>query len=350
MEPYKFAIIGVGNIGKFHIQAVQHIPQARVSVICENNEEVGRAQAQACGAIWVKDFQEAVQRPDVDIVSICTPSGTHTEIGMAAARAGKHLLVEKPLDINLIQIDRLINAARQAGVVMTCVFPYRFNRGGHKAREAIQAGRLGKLALGDAYVKWYRAPEYYQGSWRGTQAMDGGGAIINQSIHSIDMLQWLAGPVRTVFAHKAARTHTIEVEDTASAVVTFENGAMGVIQGTTSCWPGEKARVELRGDSGTIILEEGRITTWKLKDSTAQEEQEMLTLEQTSGSGAQDPTKSISYENHRRQMVELIEDIEAGRQSKIDGLEARKSVEIIRALYASAERGKEITLPFDDSI
>lgn len=336
MAELGFAIIGAGNIGPVHAQAIQAIPGARVSVVCNRGEVRGRALAEAYGAAWVADYEQAVERTDVDVVCICSPSGSHTEIAEAAARAGKHLAVEKPIDVTLERADRIIQAASQAGVKLTCIFPSRFTAGVHKVKEALAQGRLGRLALADAYVKWYRPQAYYQGSWRGTLALDGGGALMNQSIHTIDLLQWLAGPVETVFGRTATLAHTIEAEDTASAVLTFRTGALGVIQGATSCWPGDPARLELHGDRGTIILEEGRIAAWKLAEAEPGEEEKMLALEQRLGSGSADPL-GISYELHRRQLADLVEAIKEDRPPVIAGAEARKAVEIILAIYRSAK-------------
>ncbi len=346
MQPLNFAIIGAGNIGKIQADALQQIPAARVSVVCNRGEEAGRALADKVGATWVADFADAVQRSDVDVVTICTPSGTHMEIAVAAANAGKHLLVEKPIDITLPRVDAILDAVAAAGVVLACVFPLRFAQGVHKAKAALAAGRLGRLTLADAYVKWYRPQEYYNGNWRGTWEFDGGGALMNQSIHHIDLLQWLAGPVQSVMAQTATLAHTMETEDTASALLTFADGAMGVIQGATSAWPGDRARVELHGDKGTIVLEEGRIVTWKLADATPDEEEAMLNLEEQQGSGATDPT-AIGSEMHRRQIVDLIEAIRQNRAPAIEGAEARRSVELIRAIYLAASEQRLVKLPLD---
>ncbi|MBX3010082.1 MAG: Gfo/Idh/MocA family oxidoreductase [Caldilineaceae bacterium] len=344
MQPLNFAVIGAGNIGKIQAEAIRHIPDAQVTVVCNRGEAAGRALAEKYGARWVADFQAAVTRADVDVVTICTPSGTHTEIAVAAAAAGKHILVEKPIDITLPRVDQILQAVEKAGVVLACVFPLRFAQGVHKAKAALVAGRLGRLTLADVYVKWYRPQSYYDSSWRGTWKTDGGGALMNQAIHNIDLVQWLAGPVESVMARTATLAHDMQTEDTASAVLAFQNGALGVIQGATSCWPGDRARVELHGDRGTIVLEEGRIVVWKLADAAPGEEEAMLTLEQSQGSGAADPT-AIGYEMHRRQIVDLIEAIRTGRPPAIQGAEARRSVEIICAIYLAASEQRAVTLP-----
>jgi predicted dehydrogenase len=336
-----FAIIGAGNIAKVQVEAIKHIPGARVAVVSNRTEATGRALAGSCGADWTADVTEAVSRSDVDIVSICTPSGAHTEPAVTAAKAGKHLMVEKPIEITLPRIAQIIDAAESYHVKLTCFFPSRFMLGVEKAKEAIDQGRLGDLVFGDAYVKWYRSQEYYDTDWRGTWALDGGGALMNQSIHSIDMLQWLAGPVKNVFARTATLNHQMETEDTAAALIDFESGGMGVIQGATSCWPGEPARVELHGTKGTITLEEGRITTWNLADAGEAEKAEMLSLEAKLGSGSQDPM-GISFEKHRRQILDMISAIENDHDPIIPGDEARKAVAIILAIYESSRTGQSV--------
>jgi predicted dehydrogenase len=344
MQPINFALIGAGNIAKIYVDAFAHIPQARITVISNRTESTGRSLAKKVNADWTASYADAVTRADVDAVVIATPSGTHAEIAVAAAEAGKHLLVEKPIDITLPRVDSIIEAAERAGVILACVFPLRFAAGVHKAKAALDAGRLGRLTLADCYVKWFRPQSYYDGSWRGTWALDGGGALMNQAIHNIDLLRWLAGPVKSLIGRTATLAHEMQAEDTASALVTFENGALGVIQGATSSWPGDPARVELHGDRGTIVIEEGQIAKWELQDASPEEKEAMLTLEKQDGSGATDPM-AIGFEMHRRQIVDLIEAIRDGRPPAIQGAEARRSVEIIRAIYQSAELGQAVELP-----
>ena len=347
MQPINFAIIGAGNIGKILAEAIAHIPEARTTVVCNRTEATGRALAAQYGAEWISDYEQAVTRADVDAVAVCTPSGYHMEIAVAAAEAGKHLLVEKPIEITLERTDRIIEAAEKAGVILACVFPRRFAVGAQKAKEALEAGRLGTLTMADVYVKWHRPQSYYDADWRGTWGLDGGGALMNQAIHQIDLLQWLAGPVDTVFARTATLAHEMETEDTACAVLTFKNKSLGVIQGATSTWPGDDAKVELRGSGGSIVLADGRITTWQLADAEAGEEEAMRNLEAAQGSGASDPT-AIGYEMHRRQALDLVEAINNNRPPTVQGAEARKSVEIVRAIYRSAESGQVVSLPLDD--
>lgn len=347
MDILRFALVGAGNIAKIYVQAFAVIPDAKITVVCSRTEATGRALAEQCSAEWVGDFHEAVRRDDVDAVVVATPSGTHADVAVAAAQAGKHLLVEKPLDITLARVDSILNAVKESGVVLASVYPLRFTEGAQRAKAAVDAGRLGQLTLADVYVKWWRPQSYYDNPWRGKWAVDGGGALMNQAIHNVDLVQWLAGPVTSVVGRTTTLAHEMETEDTMSALLTFANGALGVIQGATSCWPGDPARVELHGDRGTIVLEEGRIVTWKLQDAAPGEEEAMLALEHAAGSGAADPM-AIGFEKHRRQVVDLIEAIRTGRSPAIRGEEARRSVEIVRAIYRSAQTNSTVTLPLLD--
>lgn len=347
MTQFRFALVGAGNIAKIYAAAFAAIPEAQVTVVTNRTERTGSALAQQVGADWTDDVAAAVARPDVDAVVVATPSGTHADIAVAAANAGKHLLVEKPLDITLTRVDSIITAAERNQVILACVFPLRFAEGPRHAKAALEAGRLGRLTLADVYVKWYRPQSYYDSSWRGTWKLDGGGALMNQAIHNIDLIQWLAGPVASVIGRTSTLAHQMETEDTASAVLTYASGALGVIQGATSAWPGDPARVELHGDRGTIVLEEGRIVTWKLQDAAPGEEEAMLALEQAGGSGAADPM-AIGFEKHRRQIVDLMEAMRTGRPPAIQGAEARRSVEIVRAIYRSSALGAPVRLPLTE--
>ena len=346
-QPFRFAIVGAGFMGGTHARAVRSIPGAQISVVCSRTPAPGRALADACQADWTSDYHQAVARRDVDIVSICTPSGFHLEPAEAAARHGKHLIIEKPLEISLDRADRAIRAAQVAGVKLACIFPYRFHAGVAKAKEAVDAGRLGRMTLASCHVKWYRSQDYYDRSWHGTRALDGGGALINQSIHSIDLLQYLAGPVDSVIGSTATLAHKMESEDTAVAVLRFHTGALGVIEAGTGCWPGEPARIVLHGEHGTIALEEGRIVEWRIHNAPAGEAEHMRALEGATASGASAPGDFNLSELHRRQIMDLLQAIESDRQPAVDGREGRKAVEIIQAIYASAANHGTVQLPLE---
>lgn len=349
MSTLRFAIIGAGNIAGVHAEALKAIPVARVTVICSRTEARGRALAAACGAEWVADYREAVARADVDVVVVCTPSGTHGEVAVAAARAGRHVVVEKPLEVTVPRVDAIIDAARQAGVQLACVFPTRFRAGVPYVKAAVDGGRLGRLTTVEAAVTWWRPQSYYDSSWRGTWRLDGGGALMNQAIHSVDLLRYLAGPVARVAGWVGTLAHRMETEDTAVAALTFHSGALGAIRAATSAWPGDPARVAIHGERGSIILEEGRIVGWQLTDAAPDEEGRMLALEKAMGSGASDPM-GISVEPHRRQLADFVAAVQEGRPPLVDGDEGRHAVEIVRAIYHAAATGQPVALPFADAV
>lgn len=339
-----FGIVGAGNIGALHAQAIRHLEGARLVAVSDLIEERAKALAGPAGAAWYTDYGEMLRDRNVDVVNICTASGLHGQMAVAAAQAGKHVIVEKPMEITVERADEIIDACRENGVKLAVIFQYRFGTGVQKAKEAVGAGRLGQLTLCDAYVKWYRTQEYYDtGGWRGTWAMDGGGALMNQSIHTIDLLQWLAGPVESVYAYTATLAHRMETEDTAVVLVEFRDGALGVIEGATSTYPGQPSRVELSGDKGTIVLEDGIVTRWDLADASPEEEEAMLRLEVSTGTGASEPM-GISYHKHQRQIEDFVAAVWKNRSPLVDGIEGRKAVAIIQAIYQSAETGQAVRL------
>ncbi len=246
------------------------------------------------------------------------------------------------------RVDRLIDAAKNHGVKLGCIFQYRFADGPVHVMKALKEGRFGRLVLGDAYIKWYRSPEYYKsGKWRGTRALDGGGALMNQGIHQIDLLVWLMGRVTSVTAKTAAVAHEgLEVEDLACAILTFENGAMGVIEGSTAIWPGHPARVEVHGTEGSAVIEDGGLTYWKFQKESEEDDKLRATFasETAIGSGAGDPLANLKSEGHRRQIEDFTNAILENREPAIGGHEGRRAVELIQAIYRSAETGQTVQL------
>jgi UDP-N-acetyl-2-amino-2-deoxyglucuronate dehydrogenase len=286
--------------------------------------------------------------PAVNVVTICTPSGAHRDPAVAAAQAGKHVVVEKPLEITLKRCDDIIQACRRNKVKLCTIFPSRFSPVNRALKAAIDEGRFGRLTLGDAYTKWWRTQEYYdRGGWRGTWALDGGGAYMNQAIHSVDLLYSLMGDVAEVTGSTATLAHErIEVEDVGVATLRFRSGALGVIEATTSAWPGLLKKVEIHGTQGTVVIEEDSLLAWEFaRKSPGDGAVRRKFMKQTSsGGGASDPA-AISHVNHQRQLKDFIESIQTGRQPLVDGEEGRKSVEIILAIYKSAWTGRKIELP-----
>jgi len=346
MKKLKFAIIGAGNIGRIHAQAIDQIPEAELLMVYDYKKENGERLANDFKVVCAANLDEILNNPAIDVVNICTPSGTHAEIAIPAALNGKHILAEKPIDITLEKIDQMIEVTATAGVTLAGIFPSRFRIGIQKTLAAIQQGRLGHIIFIQGNIKWFRATEYYQGSWRGTLALDGGGALMNQSIHTIDLIQWMGGPIESIYGKTATLRHTIEAEDTATALLEFKSGAQGIILGATSCWPGDPARIEIHGTKGTIILEEARIIRWEIQGASTAEVQQMLTLDSDTGGGSQDPM-GITCEFHQRQIVDLIQALKTNKFPMVDGLEARKAVEIILAIYKSSKAGEKIYLPLN---
>ena len=332
-----FGVAGCGMIGKVQAEAIASIPGARLLAVCARDEKRVAEFAVRFGATGYTDYGQFLGHPGLRIVNICTPSGLHAEQGIAAARAGKHVLVEKPIETTLEKADALIEACDRSGVKLGVIFQSRFLPAVQKIKRAIDEGRLGRLMIGDAYVKWYRAPEYYADSWHGTMALDGGGALINQAIHTVDLLRWMMGPVETVFAMKSAlRYPHIEAEDTLVASLRFQNGALGVIEAATSAKPGFKRRLEISGEHGTIILDGDAISCWEVDgESEAADEGEQIT------DGSANPA-AISNEGHRRQIEDMMRAVIEDRAPMIDGREGRKSLEVVVSLYDSAVSGQTV--------
>lgn len=346
--PVGFGIIGCGMISNFHARALEDVRGARLVACYDSFPESARRLAEKTGCKAYDDLDAMLGDPAVDAVSIATPSGAHQEPAVAAARAGKHVIVEKPLEITLRRCDRIINACRQAGVKLSTIFPSRFHDSSVKLKRAVDGGRFGRLTLGDAYVKWWRTQEYYDsGAWRGTWQLDGGGALMNQAIHSVDLLTWLMGPVAEISAITATLAHErIEVEDTAIATLRFENGALGVLQATTAAYPGYLKRIELHGTDGSAVLEEEDLKKWDFRKLTAADRriQEEMKQQRSTAGGASDPS-AIGHHGHAMQFKDFVDAIRKDRDPRIDGHEGRRSVEIILAVYKAAEIGRRVQLP-----
>jgi predicted dehydrogenase len=286
--------------------------------------------------------------PEITVVVIGTPSGAHMEPAVAAAEAGKHVIVEKPLEITLARCDAIINACRRHRVQLSAIFPSRFHASSQALKRAVDAGRFGRLTLGDSYVKWYRTQQYYDsGAWRGTWELDGGGALMNQAIHSVDLLAWLMGDVTEITAHCDTLAHErIAVEDTAVATLRFASGALGVIEATTAAYPGYLKRIELHGSTGSAAMEEEDIVKWDFAAPSADDEAiaERMKQKHSTGGGASDPS-AIGHHGHMLQFRDVLRAIESGGTPSIDGPQGRRSVEIILAIYQAAETRGVVKLP-----
>ncbi|WP_244562868.1 Gfo/Idh/MocA family protein [Paenibacillus uliginis] len=336
----RFAIVGAGVISSFHARAVTENPEAELVAISDVSEEKVQKLAGEYGTPSIyTDYHEMLQRHDIDVVCVCVPSGMHAEVAVAAAQTGKHILCEKPLDTTIAKMDLMIHEARKAQVKLGVIYQRRTFPAAIAARKAVQENKLGKLVLGDAYLKYYRSQEYYDSAgWRGTWELDGGGALMNQGVHGIDLIQWIVGDVESVFARSAALVRNIEVEDTAVAVVKYVNGAYGVIQGTTSVWPGQETRFEIHGEKGSIVFADSGIKQWEFMDG----EPSMPDVAGTAS--ASSDASNISADGHYILIDDMIQAIKEDRDPMVTGEDASKAVKLILAIYESARTGLEVRL------
>jgi UDP-N-acetyl-2-amino-2-deoxyglucuronate dehydrogenase len=343
-----FGIIGCGMIAQFHARAIADIRGARVVACYDQVPAAADRLAETIGCKAYHDLRAMLADPAVEVVTIGTPSGAHLDPAVAAAEAGKHVIVEKPLEITLRRCDKIIEACGKSGVTLATIFPSRFHEPSVEIKRAIDGGRFGRLVVGDAIVKWYRTQQYYDsGAWRGTWELDGGGALMNQAIHSVDLLTWLMGPVVEVRAQTGLLAHQrIAVEDVAMATVTFANGAMGVIEASTAIYPGYLKRIEIHGSEGTAVMEEEDIIKWDFAKPLKRDAaiHQKMAGRQSGGGGAADP-KAIGHHGHTRQFQDVLAAIKKSTKPLVDGIEGRRSVEIILAIYKAAETGRAQKLP-----
>lgn len=340
-QPSRFGIIGAGMIARIHARAIHAMPDATLHAVYNRSPDRATILATEFGAITHTDFDAFLADPAIDIVTVCTPSGAHLDPALAALRAGKHVFVEKPIEVTTARIDQLDAVARENHVSVSSILNRRFNPAMDALKHACDAGRFGRITLAEASVKWWRTQDYYDANaWRGTRALDGGGALINQAIHTIDQLLYLCGDVDWVQADTACLAHDrIEVEDTATAILRFRNGALGVITGSTACWSstGHPAEVQICGTRGSAILADESLRVWDFLDPAPEDAAIRATLMTGSaiGLGANDP-KAITITGHIRNFTAALAAIRAGRAPSTSGAEARRAVAVIEAIYASA--------------
>ena len=338
----RFAIVGGGVISDVHARAIRAAPGAVLAAVVDTDDAARAAATERLATPGYGSVSELIAAGTADAVTVAVPSGLHAEVGAQAAHGGLHVLTEKPIEITLAAADRLIAACRQAGVTLGCISQSRTEPDIAGAHAAVAAGRLGRMVLARADTKWFRSQKYYdEGGWRGTWELDGGGALMNQSIHAIDILQWVMGPVTSVSAYAATLTHEIEAEDNAVAAIRFASGALGVLEGSTSMKAGRPRRHEFHGDAGSIVLEDGRAVVWDVADGAA------------APSAGIDPSDTagkvvgrIDHNPHRMQVEDFVAAIGEGREPRVNGAEGRAPVELILAIYESAARdGEPVTLP-----
>jgi predicted dehydrogenase len=344
-----FCIIGCGMIARFHARALAEVPGAKLVALVSRKAAGAKKMADELGlrVDIYEDLAQALARPDLDVVIVSTPSGAHMEPAVAAAAAGRHVVVEKPLEITLERCDRIIEACDRHRVQLCTIFPSRFADANIALHRAVEAGKFGRLTLGETTCKWWRSQAYYdEGGWKGTRALDGGGAMMNQAIHNVDLLLWMMGPPAQVCGFTATLAHErIEVEDTAVACLRFKNGALGVIEATTSIHPGSPKTIAVYGDRGTAMIEQEDVLRWDFTPETDEDRALKQHFAQKVGAsgGASNPA-AISHVYHARQLGDFVQALGAGRKPLVDGREGRRAVEVILAIYQSAATGRVVDL------
>ncbi len=346
MAEYGFGLVGCGVISSVHLRAIEQVERANLIATCDIIEERAQAKAEEFGTeAYYTDFNDLLARDDIDVVHVTTPSGHHHVVSIAASEAGKHTFVTKPIDVTLANIDAMIAAAESNGVKLVAAHQFRAYDSYRQLKRAIEEGRLGELYYGNAFVPWWRAQDYYTDRWQGTWEFDGGGALMNQSVHWVDLLLWMMGDVAEVCGYAATKAHDMETEDIGTAAVLFTSGAHGLIQGTTLTYKGMNTRLEVHGSRGNVVIEADRITHWDVAGEESLAEGE-VTDDETS---AADPMAGLgdAVGAHRWQIEALLDWIEGTGEPFVTGRDARRPVELNLAIYASQRTGEKIALPLD---
>jgi predicted dehydrogenase len=344
---WRNAVVGVGVVGDWHVRLINQIPNTQLVAVCDQDTAKAQASLDKHKITGVKVYADEAEmlakHPELEVVHVCTPSGNHMDPAIMAIEAGKHVIVEKPMEISLERIDKIIAAASKKGVKLAGIFQNRWNGANRALKDAADAGRFGTIAWAGSMTPWYRSDQYYrEGGWRGTWKLDGGGAIMNQSVHAVDLIQWVVGPVKQVSAYASSRIHPeIEVEDTLSCSLQFQNGAFGTIVGSTAMYPGGAVRLEVGGGDGHAVSENS-LVRYKFRNETPEDE----ALRERLGPGAGKATSTaggssatdVPLDMHGHNIVHILERWEAGQEADTNGPEARKAVAIILAMYESAKK------------
>jgi len=339
MDTINFGLIGCGRVAPRHAQSISELTPARLVAVADIIESRAQRCAKEHNADAYLDYRRLLERRDIDVVNICTPSGMHAQMAIEAMQAGKHVVVEKPMALNLRDADRMIATAKSTGVKLCVVLQNRYNPPMQDLRRVVDEGKLGRLLLGNATVRWYRPQEYFEDGWHGTWAMDGG-ALMNQSIHHIDALQWLMGDVESVFAYTATLAHRMEAEDVGVVVLRFKSGAIGTVEGSTITYPENlEGSIAVFGERGSVKIGGtalNRKVLWKI-EGELEHERELLTREQV------DPPSVYGY-SHKAVIADMLVAIQENRAPRTSGTEARKSVALVLAMYESARTGHPVDM------
>jgi predicted dehydrogenase len=338
MKQRGIAVVGSGSIAEMHLKAIKDIPGARLVGVYSRSAEKARKTGEREGCRWTTDWKALVRDPEVELVDVVTSSGSHAEIALAALEAGKHLLVEKPMAMTAYQADMIHELARAKGLALGVVSQRRFEEQHEAVKRALDAGALGKLLLVEVSCPYYRTQAYYESAdWRGKIATDGG-ALMNQAIHSVDLMLWFAGPAASVLAKCATQTHRMEAEDLALAIVTFKSGAFGTIMASTSIQPGFAPCLNLYGEKGTVKLEGASLAHWSVPDVPKPD-----FGQKQASAGVADP-KLSSHAQHRRQIEDVLAAIEEKRPPLVSGEDGRRAVALVEGVYRSSSTGAAVTL------
>jgi predicted dehydrogenase len=353
----RFAVIGCGVIGRQHADSIAQLGKRAALVLAADEvAEVAKKFADDRGVEYTTSVSDALGRNDIDAVAVCTPSGTHAALAVAALEAGKHVVVEKPLDVSLEAAERVRAAEQRSDKTVTVISQHRFDPASLLVHRAITDGRLGRITSGVASVSWWRSQDYYDsGEWRGTLALDGGGALMNQGVHTIDLLVWLLGQPNEVFAWTDCLAHTgIEVEDTAVATIRFASGALGVIHGTTAAYPGLTARVQVHGDRGSAVIDDDELAYFHASRTGAQapdygadgaDNQAALVLPRTGKSAPSAGADPAALSNrHTDQYRDFLDAVEQGRPPMVTVDAATRTLAVVCAIYESARSGRPVRI------
>ena len=348
MSKVRFGIVGCGVIHDWHAQVLRNLgDRVELVAVADIVPERARASAEKWGATPYNSIEELLKDERIDAVTIGTPSGLHADQALLAIAAGKHVVIEKPIDIDLAKANKLVDAARKANVVVTPVCQNRYGGGVLKLHEWLDAGKLGRLIYGESTIKWYRTQEYYNsGDWRGTWALDGGGALMNQGVHYADQLRWAMGNPKTLTAYAATLGHEMEAEDVVSASILFESGAIGTLTATTCAYPGFSTTLEVYGSEGSVKIADNELVIAKFKNGEVFDGASMRAEKEQSTGGSS--ATSIGYYLHTCQFRDFLECIETGRSPWITPEMGRDAVELVLGVYRSAKTGASVSFPLPE--
>jgi predicted dehydrogenase len=342
-KQWRCAVIGTGVIGTMHVGMLSKMPNCQLVSVCDIDMNQGRKalDKHKLSVPIYTDLTEMLRKEKLDAVHVCTPSGDHKDPSIAAMRRGLNVICEKPMEILPERVDEMIEASKKQGVKLAGIFQYRWSEANVAIRDAIKQGRFGRLAWAGAFTPCYRSDKYYEeGGWRGTWKLDGGGAVMNQGVHQVDIMQWMMGPVKTVCAFAASRIHAkIEVEDTLTCALQFESGAFGSYVSSTAMWPGAAVRLEIGGEFGSAVNENG-LARFEFQQPHPRDKELLERLDprrSDSSGGGRSPT-DISAEIHYKNVQAIYQAWDKGEEAETCGPEARKAVVIIQAMYESARK------------